>query len=120
MRGREYRNPFLAERADEVNHLELPADVQVLGGFIEKEKFWLLGKAERYLDALTFPSTQLIEYTKAQRPGIGKIHRVFNGLTIRGLESAEHSQKRRPALFDELLDRIPAALGSDHHAGVKD
>ena len=22
--------------------------------------------------------------------------------------------------FDELLDRMPAALGSDHHAGVKD
>src|ERR1700722_16847636 len=51
--GGEDGNAFGVQTVQKVNELGLPADVEVLSGFVKQQKFCLLCEAEGDLDALT-------------------------------------------------------------------
>ena len=104
MHGGEDRDPSGAQRADQISHLQLPPDVEVLGRFVEEKKLRLLGETERDLDPLTLPSAQLIEDAAAERSRTGKIRRLLDCGAVGSLQPPKHSEERGPALFDELLD----------------
>lgn len=105
MHGGEDRDPPSAQTADQIGHLQLPADVEVLGRFVEEKKSRSLRKTERDLDALTFPSAQLIKDAPAERSRIGEVNGFLDCCTVGRLQAPEHPEKWRPALFDELFDR---------------
>src|ERR1022692_3449140 len=101
--GCKNRNSFAAQRADQVNHLELTSDIEMLHRLAQQQQMRLLPQAESYLHTLTFPAAKFIEYAKTQRPGISQTHGSLNGFAIRNAQSAKHFQEGGAALLHKLL-----------------
>jgi hypothetical protein len=83
-------NAFLAQRANQFDHLELASEIQMLHRLVEQQQLGLLCQPQCNFHPPTFASAELVEDARTQRSGICQRHGPFHGFPVRRAQSAEH------------------------------
>ena len=95
------------EVGQKIQHLDLVADVEKGGGFVEQQDIGLLRQRHGDPDALALPAGQFVDRALGQIRGAGRLKRRGHRLVVLHAPAAEKPLVRMPATADEIGHGYP-------------
>jgi hypothetical protein len=101
--GGQDSDSLIPEKVEQVDQLNLPSYIEVLGWLIEQQQSRLLCQAQGNLHPLALAAAQLIEDAMAEGSDIRKVESSINRHLIAAPGSPEHTDVWGTALLHDLL-----------------